>query len=152
MKHSIILATVLAVCAALIGCTPRNTLTRQAQAASYRQVADTPDQPLDLALAYFREGSYQKSADYFEQAANMYRDDRDKDGERRAITAAAKVHLKCSQRDRFLMCAYRLDRLIGRWEMPSDDERTLLNIAAVLQGYDLPYPVKEPAWRTILTN
>ncbi len=146
MKHPIILAIFLAAGLAFIGCTPRNTLIRQAQA----EEAGTPDQPINLALAYYQEGSYQKSAQYFEQAANMYHDDRDKDGERRAIVAAAKTHLKCSQRDRFLNCADRLDNLIGRWEMPSDDERILLNIAAVMQNLEMPYPVKEPAWRTIL--
>lgn len=152
MRKALLITVFLAGGIAFMGCTSRNTLVRPAKAQPPVEESAHSDKPVSLALAYYREGSFRRSAEYFEEAARHFRETGNKANERRAITAAAKTHLKCSQRGKFLDCAYRLDGLIGRWEMPSDDERLLLNMAAAMQGLALPFPVKDPLWRTILTE
>ncbi|MEW6078718.1 MAG: hypothetical protein AB1724_12955 [Thermodesulfobacteriota bacterium] len=149
-KATLTILSFLAVCIVLFGCAPRNTLHNQSRMAATVEVADRPELPFELALTYYREGFYQKSAEYFEKAASLYHKDDNKDAERRCMVAAAKTYLRCSQRDHFVKCAYHLDKIIGHRQMPSGDECTLLNLAATMQGLPLPYPVKDGVWQEIL--
>ena len=114
-------------------------------------VSRDADQAVELGSAYCRQGSYDKGADLYDQAAEMYSSAGDEDLERKAAVAGAKMHLKASDREAFLISAARLKGLIGRYEMPSEDERLLLNLAAHMQKQDLPYPLK-PEWRIIFNQ
>lgn len=109
------------------------------------------DQAVELALAYCQQGAYEKGASLFDQAADMYSISGDHDKQRKVVIAAAKTHLKVSDRKAFLISAVRLKGLIGRYEMPSEDEQLLLNLAAHMQNQDLPYPLK-PEWRVIFNQ
>ena len=82
-------------------------------------------QTVALALEYYDQGGYEKSAGLFLEAAELYRGLDARDEQRRSLIAAAKVQLKCSQRQPFLLTMARFKGLIGRLEMPSEEERFL---------------------------
>jgi len=99
-------------------------------------------QTVALALEYFDQGGYEKSAGLFLEAADLYRGLDASDEERRALIAAAKVQLKCSHRQPFLLTMARFKGLLGRLEMPSEEERFLINLSDHMKGKPLTYPVK----------
>lgn len=114
-------------------------------------ISQDANQAVELGSAYCRQGAYAQGAGLYDQAAQMYSTAGDDGMERQAVVAAAKMNLKASEREAFLISAARLKGLIGPYEMPSEDERLLLNLAAHMQKQDLPYPLK-PEWRVIFNQ
>ena len=108
-------------------------------------------QTVALALEYFDQGGYEKSAELFLQAADLYRTLNLKDEERRALIAAAKVQLKCSKRQPFLLAMVRFKGLLSNLEMPSEEERFFVNLSDHMKGRPLAYPVKG-SWQVIFKN
>ena len=106
-------------------------------------------QTVALALEYYDQGGYEKSAGLFLEAAELYRGLDVSDEQRRALVAAAKVQLKCGQKQPFLLTMARFKGLIGRLEMPSEEERFLVNLSDHMKGKSLAYPVQE-AWQVVL--
>jgi len=105
-------------------------------------------QAVDLALEYYEQGGYRKGSELFLEAADLYGDLGLYEMQRRALIAAAKLQLKCSQRTSFLLTVERFERLLGRLEMPSEDERFLINLSDHMKGRPLTYPVEGP-WEII---
>ena len=108
-------------------------------------------QTVALALEYFDQGGYEKSADLFLQAADLYQTLNLKDEERRALIAAAKVQLKCSKTQPFLLTMARFNGLLSNLEMPSEEERFFVNLGDHMKGRPLTYPVKG-SWQVIFKN
>ena len=108
-------------------------------------------QTVALALEYYDQGGYEKSAGLFLEAAELYNGLDARDEQRRALVAAAKVQLKCSQRQPFLLTMARFKGLIGRLEMPSEEERFLVNLSDHMKGKPLTYPV-QGAGQVIFNN
>jgi len=112
---------------------------------------DQAQQTVALALEYHDQGAYEKSAGLFLEAAGLYHELNARDEERRALIAAAKVQLKCSQRQPFLLTMARYRGLIDRLQMPPEDERFLLNLADHMKGKPLTYPVKD-SWQVVFKD
>ena len=108
-------------------------------------------QTVALALEYHDQGAFEKSAELFTEAANLFRDVNSKLEERRALIAAAKVQLKCSHREPFLLTMARYRILIDRLEMPPEDERFLCNLADHMKGKPLTYPVNG-SWQIVFKD
>ena len=108
-------------------------------------------QTVALALEYFDQGGYEKSAELFLQAADLYRALKLRDEERRALIAAAKVQLKCSKRQAFLLTMARFKGLLSNLEIPSEEERFLVNLSDYMKERPLTYPVKG-SWQVIFKN
>ena len=107
---------------------------------------------INLALAFFDQGAYSRSALLFEQASELYNLLGDQDCERLALIAAAKMHLMASKRKKFLLCISKLEHLADPLEMPSEDEQLLFNLAAHMKHEsELPYPVKVE-WRKVFNR
>ena len=60
-------------------------------------------QTVALALEYYDQGGYEKSAGLFLEAAELYRELDVCDEQRRSLVAAAKVQLKCGQKQPFFL-------------------------------------------------
>nr|MBC8417008.1 hypothetical protein [Desulfobacterales bacterium] len=73
----------------------QETVRKAEREPSYVEIEEAR-QTVALALEYFDQGGYEKSAELFLQAADLYRALNLNDEERRALIAAAKVQLKCS--------------------------------------------------------
>lgn len=99
-------------------------------------------QTVALALEYYDQGGYEKSAGLFLEATDLFRELGARDEQRRALIAAAKVQLKCSQRQPFLLTMARFKGLLERLEMPLEEERFLINLSDHMKGKSLTYPVK----------
>ena len=112
---------------------------------------DQAQQTVALALEYHDQGGYEKSAELFLNAADLFEEIGARDEQRRAIIAAAKVQLKCSLRQKFLLTMARFRGLIGQFEMPSEEERFLIDLADHMKEKHLTYPVKE-SWRIIFES
>lgn len=108
-------------------------------------------QTVALALEYHDQGGYEKCAGLFLDAADLFRELNLNDEERRALIAAAKVQLKCSQRQPFLLTMARFKGLLANLEMPSEEERFLVNLSDHMKGKPLTYPVKG-AWQVVFKN
>ena len=108
-------------------------------------------QTVALALEYHDQGGYEKCAGLFLDAADLFRELNLKDEERRALIAAAKVHLKCSLRQNFLLTMAHVKGLLVPLEMPSAEERFLLNLSDHMKGKALTYPVKG-SWQVVFKN
>ena len=108
-------------------------------------------QTVALALEYYDQGGYEKSAGLFLEAAELYRGLDACDEQRRCLVAAAKVQLKCGQKQQFFLTMARFKGLIGRLEMPSEEERFLVNLSDHMKGKPLTYPV-QGAWQVIFNN
>ena len=108
-------------------------------------------QTVALALEYHDQGGYEKSAGLFLEAAELYRELDACDEQRSALVAAAKVQLKCGQKQPFFLTMARFKGLIGRLEMPSEEERFLVNLSDHMKGKPLTYPV-HGAWQVIFNN
>ena len=106
------------------------------------------DKAREMGIAWFREGDYNNAGNYFAMAADIYSSNGKTTEEKLLVTAAAQSYLKYSMRDEFKMMAARLKGLFGRWTMPTDDQKILINIAARMNEEPLPYPVKAN-WRNI---
>ena len=107
---------------------------------------------INLALAFFDQGAYSRSALIFEQASELYNLLGDQDCERLALIAAAKMHLMASKRKKFLLCISKLEHLADPLEIPSEDEQLLFNLAAHMKHEsELPYPVKVE-WRKVFNR
>jgi hypothetical protein len=128
----------------------KDTVKKAERDQSYLKL-EQAQQTVALALEYYDQGGYEKSADLFLEAADLYRELAARDEERRALIAAAKVQLKCSQRQPFLLTMARFKRLLPPLEMPSEEERFLINLSDHMKGMPLTYPVKE-AWQVIFRN
>lgn len=108
-------------------------------------------QVLTFALEYYDQGGYQKGSELFLEAADLYGELGRRDEQRRALIAAAKLQLKSSERETFLLTVARLRRLLRRREMPSEQERFLINLADHMKGSPLTYPVKD-SWEIIFKD
>ena len=108
-------------------------------------------QTVTLALEYYDQGGYEKSAGLFLEAAELYSGLDARDEQRRSLVAAAKVQIKCSQRQPFFLTMARFKGLIGRLEMPSEEERFLINLSDHMKGKPLTYPVHD-TWQVIFNN
>jgi len=114
---------------------------------SYIRLAEA-QQTVALALEYHDQGGYEKSSELFLDAADKFRELNAHAEERRALIAAAKVQLKCSHREVYLLTMARFKGLLGRLEMPSEEERFLVNLADHMSGRPLTYPVKS-SWQAV---
>ena len=128
----------------------RETLRKAEREPTYVKL-EQAQQTVALALEYFDQGGYEKSAELFLQAADLYRTLNLSDEERRAMIAAAKVQLKCSKRQSFLLTMARFKGLLSNLEMPSEEERFLVNLSDHMKERPLTYPVKG-SWQVIFKN
>lgn len=128
----------------------RETVQNVEREPSYVKI-EQAQQTVALALEYFDQGGYEKSAELFLQAADLYRTLKLKDEERRAIIAAAKVQVKGSKTEPFLLTMARFKGLLSNLEMPSEEERFLVNLSDHMKGRPLTYPVKG-TWQVIFKN
>jgi len=128
----------------------RETVRKVESEPSYVKL-EQAQQTVALALEYFDQGGFEKSAELFLQAADLYRTLNLKDEERRALIAAAKVQLKCSKRQAFLLTMARFKGLLSNLEMPSEEERFLVNLSDHMKERPLTYPVKG-SWQVIFKN
>lgn len=101
------------------------------------------DQSVSLGLAYFDERGYEKSAELFIKAANLYQLLPSNPAEKQALMAAAKAQLKAGNRDGFVDTMRRYESLIQTHELPGEEERFFLNLSASMKGASLAYPVKD---------
>jgi len=128
----------------------RETVRKVEREPSYVKI-EQARQTVALALEYFDQGGYEKSSGLFLQAADLYRTLNLKDEEKRALIAAAKVQLKCSKRQSFLLTMARFKGLLSNLEMPSEEERFFVNLSDHMKGKPLTYPVKG-SWQVIFKN
>lgn len=99
-------------------------------------------QTVALALEYYNQGGFQKSGDLFLEAADLYKKANAVDEEKKALIAAAKIQLKSNNRQKFILSMTRFKDLLRKLEMPSEEERLLINLASHIKGIkELPYPV-----------
>jgi len=128
----------------------RDTVSKVETEPSYVKL-EQARQTVALALEYFDQGGYEKSAELFLQAADLYGELNTKDEEKCALIAAAKVQLKCSKRQPFLLTMARFKGLLSNLEMPSEEERFFVNLSDHMKGRPLTYPVKG-SWQVIFKN
>ena len=108
-------------------------------------------QAVELGLEFHDQGGFEKAAELFLEAADKFRALSDSDEERKALVAAAKMQLKASHRKAFLLTMARFKGLLGRLEMPSEEERFLVNLSDHMKEKPLTYPVKA-SWQVIFKN
>ncbi len=152
--HFILVAILLLTISACSGLIPKKKILISEQMIEREKPyvkLEQAQQTVALALEYYDQGGYEKSAELFLEAAALYRNLYARDEERRSLIAAAKVQLKCSQRQPFLLTMARFKGLIDRLEMPSEEERFLINLSDQMKGKPLTYPVNG-AWRVIFNN
>jgi hypothetical protein len=136
----------------------RDSLTRAeideavhiAEGQQYNKL-EQAQQSVALALSYHDQGGYEKSAALFLQAADLYNQLGTEDDERKALLAAAKVQLKGGQREAFLLTIARYKGLLEPLEMPTEEERFLINLSNQMKGEPLTYPVST-SWRVVFQN
>ena len=119
-----------------------------AETASSHEKQEEARQTVALALAYFDQGGYEKSADLLLQAADLYRVLGQKEDEKRTLLATARMHLKCSRMEAFLLAMARYRTLLGPVEMPSEDARFFLNLSDQISKRPLSYPVRA-SWQVV---
>ena len=128
----------------------KDTIRQAEEEARYKKL-ERAQQTVALALEYFDQGGYEKSAGLFLNAADLYGELNSKDEEKHSLIAAAKTQLKCSKRQPFLLTMARFNGLVGNLEMPSEEERFLVNLSDHMKGRPLTYPVKG-SWEVIFKN
>jgi|SRR3989339_656803 len=107
------------------------------------------DKMVVLALQYHDQAGFEKCSDLFVDAAEIYRTGDSIDGSRKALLAAAKCHLKAGKTDGFLLTMARYRTFLPPLQMPSEDERFLIDLADSMNRKPLTYPPL-PKWGTIL--
>ena len=100
-------------------------------------------QSVALALRYHNHGGYEKSAALFLQAADLYEQLEVGDDLKRTLLAAAKMQLKYNNQEGFLLTMARYKGLLGTLEMPSSEERFLINLSSHMKREPLIYPVEQ---------
>ena len=100
-------------------------------------------QSLALAMEYYEQEGYEKSADLFLDAARLFKEAGSHDGEKNALIAAAKMQLKCSQKESFLLTMARYQSVMEPLSMPSEEECFLINLSDSMKRDDPSYPVSE---------
>ena len=124
---------------------------RQARAeASYKKL-EQARQTVALAREYFDQGGYEKCADLYINAADLYREIDAQKKERNTLINAAKMQARCSRTQAFLLTMARFKGLVGDLEMPSEEERFLINLSDHMNGRSLTYPVKG-SWEVVFKN
>ena len=143
----------------LSGCaTSREPLTpaeidgaiQAAERGQYNKLEEA-QQSVSLALRYHDQGGYEKSAALFLQAADLYAELETKDELRKSLLAAAKMQLKYNEQEAFLLTMARYKGLLDVLEMPSSEERFLINLSNHMKGEPLTYPV-ERSKRVVFEN
>lgn len=153
-KFSLILVTLFLV--GLTACSGMKTLSKQeidytisvAEQDRSRAALEEGRQAMELALEFHEQGGFEKAAELFLEAADKFRAVNARDEERKALVSAAKMQLKCSQRKAFLLTMARLKGFLARFEMPSEEERFLVNLSDRMKNQPLTYPVKG-SWRVV---
>jgi len=148
---SIVLLMSLSACSGLI---PKKEILESEQVIEREKPyvkLEQAQQTVALALEYYDQGGYEKSAELFLEAADLYRDLSARDEQKRSLIAAAKVQLKCSQRQPFLLTMARFKGLVDRLEMPSEEERFLIDLSDQMKGKPLTYPVMGE-WEVVFNN
>lgn len=156
-KFSLILVTLLLV--GLTACSGMRSLSKQeidytisvAEQDRSRAALEEGRQAVELALEFHDQGGFEKAAELFLEAADKFRALNDRDKERKALVAAAKMQLKSSQRKAFLLTMARFKGIMARFEMPSEEERFLVNLSDHMKEKPLTYPVKA-SWQVIFKN
>jgi hypothetical protein len=145
---SIILLVSLSACSVFKGSFSRKEINELDPSSLQLEQAQ---QTVALALEYYDQGGYEKSAELFLEAAGLYGVLSARDEERRSLIAAAKVQLKCSQRQPFLLTVARYKGLVDSLKMPSEEERFLIDLSDQMTGKPLTYPVMGE-WQAIFKN
>lgn len=126
----------LAVLASTAGCAGEQAI----RTASPLIQGEEPAQAEQAALVYYKRGAYGRSADFFMEAADIYRAKGDKTSELRSLVAAAKTMLWSGDRGRFIRTMERVESRIGRYQVPDHDLSMLLNLGNRMLGRPLTYP------------
>lgn len=156
-KFSLILVTLLLL--TVTACSGMRTLSKQEIDYSIsaverdwsRAALEEGRQAIELALEFHDQGGFEKAAELFLEAADKFRTLNARDEERKALVSAAKMQLKCSQRKAFLLTMARLKGFLARFEMPTEEERFLVNLSDYMKEKPLTYPVKA-SWQVIFKN
>ena len=156
-KFSLILVTLLLL--TITACSGMRTLSKQeidytisaVERDWSRAALEEGRQAIELALEFHDQGGFEKAAELFLEAADKFRVLNDRDKERKALVAAAKMQLKSSQRKAFLLTMARFKGIMARFEMPSEEERFLVNLSDHMKEKPLTYPVKA-SWQVIFKN
>ena len=98
------------------------------------------DKMVVLALQYHDQAGFEKCSELFLNAADIYRTSESIDNSRRAHLAAAKCHLKTGNKDEFLLTMDRYRIFLPPLQMPSEDERFLIDLADSMNKKPLTYP------------
>ena len=112
------------------------------------QKTEQADQTVNLALAYFDQGDFQKSGDLFIEAADLYTEVENNSMAGQALIASAKSYLKCSRIPEFHLVVARLKGLEESRQMPETDVQFLVNLSEKMQQKPLSYPVQK-SWRDV---
>lgn len=153
-KFSLILVTLLLL--TVTACSGMRSLSKQeidytifvAERDRPRATLEEGRQAIELALEFHAQGGFEKAAELFLEAADKFRALNDRDEKRKALVSAAKMQLKCSQRKAFLLTMARLKGFLARFEMPTEEERFLVNLSDRMKNQPLSYPVKS-SWRVV---
>lgn len=156
-KFSLILVTLFLV--GLTACSGMRSLSKQeidytifvAEQDRPRATLEEGRQAIELALEFHAQGGFEKAAELFLEAADKFRALNARDEERKALVSAAKMQLKSSQRKAFLLTMARFKGIMARFEMPSEEERFLVNLSDHMKEKPLTYPVKA-SWQVIFKN
>ena len=156
-NFSLILVTLLLL--TVTACSGMRTLSKQemdytisaVERDRSRVALEEGRQAIELALEFHDQGGFEKAAELFLEAADKFRTLNVRDEKRKALVAAAKMQLKSSQRKAFLLTMARFKGLLGRLEMPSEEERFLVNLSDHMKEKPLTYPVKA-SWQVIFKN
>jgi len=112
------------------------------------QKTEQADQTVNLALAYHDQGDFGKSAELFMNAADLFKETKNEEMERRTLIAAAKCYLKCSKNQEFQVTVARLKGLTNLKEMPLAEFQFLTNLSDQMLQRQLSYPVQK-SWRVV---
>ena len=153
-KFSLILVTLFLV--GLTACSGMRSLSKQeidytisvAERDRPRATLEEGRQAIELALEFHAQGGFEKAAELFLEAADKFRMLNARDEKRKALVSAAKMQLKASQRKAFLLTMARLKGFLARFEMPTEEERFLVNLSDRMKNQPLSYPVKS-SWRVV---
>ncbi len=153
-KFSLILVTLLLL--TVTACSGMRALSKQeidctisaVEQDRSRAALEEGRQAMELALEFHDQGGFEKAAELFLEAADKFRMLNARDEERKALVSAAKMQLKCSERKAFLLTMARLKGFLARFEMPTEEERFLVNLSDRMKNQPLSYPVKG-SWRVV---
>ena len=156
-NFSLILVTLLLL--TVTACSGMRTLSKQemdytisaVERDRSRVALEEGRQAIELALEFHDQGGFEKAAELFLEAADKFRTLNVRDEKRKALVAAAKMQLKSSQRKAFLLTMARFKGIMAQFEMPTEDERFLINLSDYMKEKPLTYPVKA-SWQVIFKN